>query len=140
MQLSRTARVATRRPAAAAVEAALVLPFLAFFAGGIYDLGCLTKAISCTANGARNGAQVAATNSSGSTLTASIRSAVMTEMSGLPNTSTTNPDVSTTMFTRGGSTFVKVKVTYNVTGLNFTPLFPVSSVSRTVEMRQMPSY
>ena len=130
MMLHRSFSASGKRRAAATVEAAVVLPTFILFVGGVLDLGRLTKATNAIANGARNGAQVATVNSSAYLNTSVIRAAVMTELSGLPQTSGTNPTVNVTTSTVSSNTFVKVQVVYDLTGTYLTRLFPVSNLTR----------
>lgn len=121
-----------------AVEAAIVLPVLLIFAVAVIDVGRFGRIADSLSNAARNGAQYAMVNTSSATDTTGIRNAVMTEMSYLPNTSSTNPNVSAAVVTVSGTKFVQVSVTYNMSGTNYFNLFPLSSMTRTVQMPMMP--
>lgn len=129
----------SKRRAIAAVELAVVLPALLLFVAAVVDLGRLAKYTNACTTAARNGAQYASTNPTTAADTAGIRTAVMREMQNLPNTSSTNPTVSTSTITRSGVNFVRVTVTYNIAGTNILPVYPVSTITKTIEMRMNPS-
>jgi len=131
------------RRAAAAVEAAIVVPILVAFMAGIVDIGRLGKIADSVSNAARNGAQFGSTNSTYAADTTGIEAAAMTEMSGVPNGSTTNPTVTVTTVTSttGSFTqeFIQVTVSYDMTGTTIFPTyFVVTNMTRTVQMPMMP--
>jgi Flp pilus assembly protein TadG len=128
------------RRGAAAVEAAVVLPVLLFFVAGIVDLGRLPKVADSLTNAARNGAQFGMVNTTVAGQSANIRAAAVTEMANLPNVSSSNPTVTASLVTDAGSStqFIKVTVTYDMTGFCYFSFFPVTSMSRTVMMPMMP--
>src|SRR4051794_19545392 len=103
------------RRAAAAVEAAVVLPILVLFLVASIDLGRLAKISDCLSNGARNGAQYGSANTTAAADSAHIRAAAVTEMTNLPNVSSTNPTVTATQrsYTANNVTtnFIEVTVT-----------------------------
>jgi len=129
-----------RRPrrGAAAVEAAVVFPILLSFFAATYQLGRLGKIADSVSTAARNGAQYGSINSMTAAKTSNIRAAAVTEMAGLPNVSSTNPTVTPTTVTHSGTNFIRVQVTYDMTGTSIFPMFGVNSLSRTVEMPMMP--
>jgi ribosomal protein S19 len=127
-----------RRPAVAAVEAAVVLPVVVLFLAAIIDLGRLGKICDSVSTAARNGAQYGSASAAAATDSADIRAAAVTEMAGLPNVSATNPTVTATTVTYSGMQFIQVTVTYDMTGTSVFSFFPVNSVSRTVQMPMMP--
>jgi Flp pilus assembly protein TadG len=126
------------RRAVAAVEAAVVLPFLLVFLAAVIDLGRLAKVTNALSNAARNGAQYGSVNTTAAGDSISIRAAAVTEMAYLPKVSATNPTVTTTTVTYSDTQFIQVTVTYDMTATSFFNLFPVSSMSRTVQMPMMP--
>jgi Flp pilus assembly protein TadG len=128
----------TRRRAVAAVEAAVVLPLLVVFLAAIVDLGRLAKVTNSLSNAARNGAQYGSVNTTAAANSTGIRAAAVTEMAYLPNVTTSNPSVTATTVTNSGTKFIKVTVTYDMTGTSFFNLFSVNSLTRTVEMPMMP--
>lgn len=137
--LSITQQPSRRRRAIAAVEAAFVLPVLLFFTAAIIDLGRLGKIVDSVSTAARNGAQYGSASATAAADTTRIRAAAVTEMANLPNVTGTNPTVTTTYpVTQGGMTFIQVTVTYDLTGTAFFSLYPVSSVTRTVQMPMLP--
>jgi Flp pilus assembly protein TadG len=134
-------RVPGRR-AAAAVEAAVILPVLVFFMVAVVDLGRLGKVADSVSNAARNGAQYGSTSTTTAADSTHIRSAAVTEMSGLPKVTGTNPTVTATTatYTSGTATqqVIQVTVSYDMTGTAVFSLYPVNNVTRTVQMPMMP--
>jgi Flp pilus assembly protein TadG len=128
----------TKRRALAAVEAAIVMPLLVTFVVAIIDLGRLGKISNSLTNAARNGAQYGSVNATTAADSTRIRAAAVTEMANLPKVTTTNPTVTPTTVTYSGTQFIQVTVTYDMTGTSFFNLFPVNSMTRTVQMRMMP--
>ena len=128
----------TRRRAIAALEAAVALPILVTFLAGIIDLGRLAKVSNSLSNAARNGAQYASTNTTAAGNAAQIRAVAVTEMANLPKVTAANPTVTATQVTNSSTKFVQVTVTYNLTGTSYFNLFPVNSMTRTVQMPMMP--
>ena len=133
-------RSLSRRPrrGAAAVEAAVVFPILLAFFAASYQLGRLGKIADSVSTAARNGAQYGSINSMTAAKQSDIRAAAVTEMVGLPNVSSTNPTVTATSVTHSNTNFLRVQVTYDMTGTSIFPMFGVNSMSRTVEMPMMP--
>jgi hypothetical protein len=131
----------TRRRAIAAVEAALVLPILLFFVAAIIDLGRLGKIVDSVSTAARNGAQYGSASATAANDSVHVRAAAVTEMANLPKVTGSNPTVTTTYpVTYSGSTqqFVRVSVSYDMTGTSYFGLYPVNNVTRTIEMPMMP--
>jgi Flp pilus assembly protein TadG len=128
----------TRRRGIAAVEAALVLPVLVFFLAAIVDLGRLGKICDSVSTAARNGAQYGSASTAAAADATRIRAAALTEMANLPNVNGTNPTVTATTVTNSGKQFVQVTVTYDLTGTSVFSFYPVSRVTRTVQMPMMP--
>ncbi len=126
------------RRAAAAVEAAIVLPILLVFLAAVIDLGRLGKIADSLSNAARNGAQYGSTNTTTAADTVGIRAKAVTEVAQLPKVSSGNPSVTATTVTYSGTQFIQVTVTYDMTGTSFFNLFPVNSMTRTVQMPMMP--
>jgi Flp pilus assembly protein TadG len=124
---------AARRRAVAAVEAAFALPILLIFLAAVIDLGRLGKMADCVSNAARNGAQYGSASSTAAANSTAIRAAAATEMSGLPNVSSTNPTLTTSV--SGG--VISVTVKYDTSSTS-TILFPCSNITRTVQMPMMP--
>jgi Flp pilus assembly protein TadG len=130
--------VQSRRRGIAAVEAALVLPVLVMFLAAIVDLGRLGKICDSVSTAARNGAQYGSGSATAAADSSRIRTAALTEMANLPNVNGTNPTVNAQVVTNSGKQFIQVTVTYDMTGTSVFGLYPVSSVTRTVQMRMMP--
>jgi Flp pilus assembly protein TadG len=122
----------------AAVETAFVLPALLLFLVAVIDLGRLGKIADSVSNAARNGAQYGSANTTVAADSTHIRAAAVTEMTNLPKVTSTNPTVTASTVTYSGTQFVQVTVTYDMTGTAFFTLFPVSSITRTVQMPMMP--
>ena len=129
-------RQLNQRTATAAVEAALILPVLILFTAAILDLGRLGKFADCVSNAARNGAQYGMVNTTAAADSAGIRAAAVTEMANLPNVTATNPAVTATIVSNGGSNYIQCKVDYTMT--TFFQIYVVTHVIRTVEMPMMP--
>jgi Flp pilus assembly protein TadG len=128
----------TRRRAIAAVEAALVLPVVLFFLAAIIDLGRLGRICDSVSTAARNGAQYGSASTTAAADSTRIRAAALTEMANLPKVTATNPTVTATPVTYSGQQFIQVTVNFDITGTSVFSLFPVSSVTRTVQMPMMP--
>ena len=126
------------RRAAAAVEAAVVLPVLLIFLAGIIDLGRLGKIADSVSTAARNGAQYGSTNATTAADLVRIRAVAVTEMANLPKVTSSNPTVTATTVTNSGSQFIQVTVSYDMSGTAFFTFFPVNNVTRTVQMQMMP--
>ena len=62
----------------------------------------------------------------------------VTEMANLVNVNGSNPTVTAAQVTVSGTTFIRVTVSYDMTGTAFFSLFPVNNITRTVEMPMMP--
>ena len=129
----------SQRSGAAAVEAAVVLPVLMIFIAGIIDIGRLPKYADTLTNAARIGAQYGCVNTTTAADTTSITAMVKTEISNenLKVTST-NPTVTVTTPTASGTQFINVTVSYSMTGTSFFSFYPISSISRSVQMPMMP--
>jgi Flp pilus assembly protein TadG len=129
----------SRRRGAAAVEAAVVLPVLMIFIAGIIDIGRLPKYADTLTNAARIGAQYGCANTSAAADSASITALVKNELTNENfKTTTSNPTVSVSTVTASGTKFVQVQVSYNMSGTSFFSFFPITSISRTVQMPLMP--
>lgn len=127
-----------KRRGAAAVEAAVVLPVLLLFFVAIVDLGRLGKMADSVSNAARNGAQYGSANTGAASDDTGIRAAAVTEMGNLPNVTATNPQVTHSVVTYSGTQFIQVTVTYDITGTSLFNLYPVNTITRTVQMPMMP--
>jgi Flp pilus assembly protein TadG len=128
-----------QRRGAAAVEAAIVLPVLMIFIAGIIDVGRLPKYADTLTNAARIGAQYGCVNTTTAADTTSIKTMVKAEISNENLTvSATNPTITVTTPTAGGQQFINVTVTYSMSGTSFFSYFPVSSITRSVQMPMMP--
>jgi hypothetical protein len=140
--LHSTRRVRSARRGAAAVEAAFACWLLIFFFAASYELGRLGKIADSLSNAARNGAQYGSASTTAAGNSSGIRAAAVTELSGLPNVTSSNPTVtSTTVSSTSGSitqSFIQVTVTYDMTGTSIFSMFNVTSMSRTVQMPMMP--
>ncbi|CAN5165314.1 hypothetical protein BH10PLA2_BH10PLA2_14400 [soil metagenome] len=129
----------SKRRGAAAVEAAIVLPVLMIFIAGIIDIGRLPKYADTLTNAARIGAQYGSANTTAAADSASITALVKNELTNENfKITTTNPTVSVSTVTASGTKFVQVQVSYNMNGTSFFSFFPISSISRTVQMPLMP--
>jgi Flp pilus assembly protein TadG len=127
------------RRGAAAVEAAVVLPVLLIFIAGIVDIGRLPKYADTLTNAARIGAQYGCTNMTTAADTTSISAMVKAELTNENLTvSGTNPTITITTPTVSSTQFISVQVTYSLTGTSVFTFFPVSSITRTVQMPMMP--
>jgi Flp pilus assembly protein TadG len=127
------------RRGAAAVEAAVVLPVLLIFIAGIVDIGRLPKYADTLTNAARIGAQYGCTNTTTAADTTSISAMVKAELTNENLTvSGTNPTITITTPTVSSTQFISVQVTYSLTGTSVFTFFPVSSITRTVQMPMMP--
>jgi Flp pilus assembly protein TadG len=136
-----TSRVESRRRrrGAVAVETAVVLPILLLFFAACYELGRFGRIAVSLSNAARNGAQYASTSPAAAGDLVRIRAAALTEMNNLPNITSTNPAVTSTILTVSGQQYVQVTVTYDLTGTSVFGLFNVKQMSRTVVLPMMPS-
>jgi len=125
-----------RRRAAAAVELALLLPFLAFiFVAGV-DYARVFYYYLTVTNCARSGALYGSTDAAHASDTAGIQSAAQAESTELaPKLSVR----STTGTDSAGNPFVAVTVTYPFqTIANFPGIPSSATISRTVQMRVAP--
>jgi Flp pilus assembly protein TadG len=128
-----------QRRGAAAVEAAVVLPVLMIFIAGIVDVGRLPKYADTISNAARIGAQYGCANTTTAADTTSITAMVKAEISNEKLTvSSSNPTVTVSTPTSSSTQFISVTVTYSMSGTSFFSYFPVSSITRTVQMPMMP--
>jgi Flp pilus assembly protein TadG len=126
------------RRGVAAVETACVLPVIVLFLVAVIDLGRLGKIADSVSNAARNGAQYGSTNTTTAADSAHIRAVAVTEMANLPKVTSSNPTVTATTVTYSSTKFIQVTVTYDMTGTSAFTLFPVGSMTRTVQMPMMP--
>jgi Flp pilus assembly protein TadG len=127
------------RRGAAAVEAAVILPVLLIFIAGIVDIGRLPKYADTLTNAARIGAQYGCTNTTTAADTTSISAMVKAELTNENLTvSGTNPVITITTPTVSSTQFISVQVTYSLSGTSVFTFFPVSSITRTVQMPMMP--
>ena len=119
------------------VEFGLLLPILVLLVLGTIDFGRVYFAYVSVTNGARNGADYAASHCSLSCDEDGIRNAVVADTSDLPNTSPTNPSVSAATGTDSqGRLYSDVTVTYAFSTLFPWPGIPESiDVGRTVTAR-----
>jgi Flp pilus assembly protein TadG len=132
-------RPAARGPrrGTAAVELAVLLPFLAFlFVLGL-DFARVFYFSITLANCARNGAYYGSQDTTHATDTAGIQAAALADASNL----TPSPAVSSTTATDAdGNPCVQVTVTYTFRSITHFPGVPVSfTLSRTVQMRTGPT-
>jgi Flp pilus assembly protein TadG len=131
--------VRRQRRGAAAVEAAVVLPVLMIFIAGIVDIGRLPKYADTLTNAARIGAQYGCTSTTTAADTTSIKAMVNAEISNENLTVTgTNPTITITTPTVASTQFINVSITYSLTGTSFFSFFPVTSITRSVQMPMMP--
>ena len=126
------------RSGIAAVEAAVALPVVLLFLIAAVNLGRLAKVSDSLTNAAHNGTQYGSANTTAAADSASIRNAAVTEMQNLPNVSASNPTVTATTVTNSGTNYIQITVTYDLTGIAFFKLFPINSMTRTVQMVMMP--
>ena len=121
------------RPAAAAVELAVLLPFLAFlFVIGVDFARVFYCAVTVT-NAARNGASYGSQDATHAADTAGIQAAALADATNLSPA----PDVSSTTATDAdGNPCVRVTVTYTFQSITHVPGGPGAvNLSRTVQMR-----
>lgn len=128
-----------QRQGAAAVEAAVVLPVLLIFIAGIIDIGRLPKYADTLTNAARIGAQYGCVNTTTAADTTSITTMVKAELSNENlKVTATNPAVTVTTPTASGTQFINVTVSYSMSGTSFFSFFPISNITRSVQMPMMP--
>src|SRR5260370_42683592 len=96
------------RRAAAAVEAAIVLPILLVFLAAVIDLGRLGKIADSLSNAARNGAQYGSTNTTTAGHSPRIRAKAATEGAQLPHGSSGNPSVTAPTVRHSGTQHLQV--------------------------------
>lgn len=126
-----------RRRASAAVETALLLPFLLLVAVGATDLGRFSYANIAVATAARNGAQYGSTSKTAAKDTTGIKTAAQSETSGLPGYSSSNPTVTSTY--TSSSSKLSVTVSFQFNSLMRYPGLPSSvTITRTVKLRVIP--
>ncbi|MDZ4278527.1 MAG: TadE/TadG family type IV pilus assembly protein [Dehalococcoidia bacterium] len=114
------------------VEFALLAPVLIILMLGIIDYGRVYFAYISVTNGARTGADYAATGPTAASDLAGIKNAATAETSELLNTSPTNPNVSAAIGTDGqGRTYADVTVEYT-----FTTLFPWPGLPSSIDMER----
>ena len=131
--------VGTRRRAAAAVEAAVVLPVLMIFVGGILEIGRLPKFADTLTNAARIGTQYGCANTTAAADTTSIGTMVKAELTNENlAVSGTNPVITVTTPTTSGTQFINVSVTYSLSGVSYFNFYSVPSITRSVQMPMMP--
>jgi len=126
-----------RRPGAAAVELALLLPLLAFLFVVAVDFARIFYYSLSVTNCARNGAIYACDETAA--LQSPYKSTEEAALSDASNLSPT-PTVVSKSVLDGTTSFVEVTVTYEFQTLTKYPLVPSSvSVARTVRMRSIPA-
>ncbi len=131
--------VRRNRRGAAAVEAAVVLPVLMIFVGGILEIGRLPKFADTLTNAARIGAQYGCANTTAAADTTSISAMVKAELTNENLTvSGTNPTITVTTPTASGTQFICVSVNYSLSGMSYFNFYPVPSITRSVQMPMMP--
>jgi Flp pilus assembly protein TadG len=131
------ARARRGRPAVAAVELAVLLPFLAFlFVIGVDFARVFYCSVTVT-NAARNGAVYGSQDSAHATDTAGIQAAALADAGNL----TPAPAVtSTTATDADGNPCVQVTVKYTFQSITHFPGVPGSvALNRTVQMRTAPT-
>ena len=116
-----------------------MLPVLMIFIAGIIDIGRLPKYADTLTNAARIGAQYGCANTTAAADTTSITTLVKNELTNENfKTTSTNPTVTVSTVTASSTQFVQVSVSYNMSGTSFFSFFPISSITRTVQMPMMP--
>jgi Flp pilus assembly protein TadG len=124
------------RRGAAAVELAVLLPFLTFIFVAAVDFGRVFYYYITVTNCARNGAMYGSLDAAHSSNMTGIRDAALTDYS---NISPTPSVTSSTGQDGSGNPFVAVTVSYPFKTFSNFPGIPSSaSVSRTVQMRILP--
>ena len=121
----------------ALVELALIAPVLIILMLGVVDYGRIYFAYVSVTNGARIGADYAATDPQAATDTAGIRAAALGDTTDLLNQSESNPNVTVvTANDSQGRLYADVTMTYTFTTLFPWPGLPTSiDVERTVRSR-----
>ncbi len=121
----------------ALVELALIAPVLIILMLGVIDYGRVYFAYISVTNGARVGADYAATGPAEAADTAGIKAAALTDTSDLLDQSPTNPDVTvTTANDSQGRLYADVTMTYTFSTLFPWPGLPTSiDIERTVRSR-----
>ena len=124
----------------ALVELALIAPILIILMLGVIDYGRVYFAYISVTNGARIGADYAATGPTQAADTAAIKAAALADTTNLLNQSPTNPDVTvTTANDSQGSLYADVTMTYTFSTLFPWPGLPTSiDIERTVRSRVAP--
>ena len=139
-QMDKLFYIRTRRSASlgsAAVETAVLLPFLLLLAMGTTDLGRVSHAYIAVATSARNAAQYGSGSKNASQDTAGIAAAARSEMSSVAGYSSSNPTVTSTLTDNGDG--VKATVSFQFQSIIRYPGLPSSlTLTRTVEMRVVP--
>jgi Flp pilus assembly protein TadG len=138
--LSAIARFATAGRGTAAIETAVVLPFLMLLALGTADLGRFFHAQIAIATSARNGAQYGSSSVNASLDTAGIQQVAQAEMQSVNGFSSSNPTVTVSRMDEGGGQFsIRVTVQFRFFSLIKYPGLPQSlTLTRTVHMRVLP--
>jgi Flp pilus assembly protein TadG len=125
-----------RRRAAAIVELALLLPFLALLFGAALDYGRVFYYYVAVTNCARSGALYASIDAAHAADTTGIQSAAQAEA---PELSSTLSVSSATSTDSAGNSVVSVTVSYPFKTISNVPGIPGSTtVGRTVQMRVLP--
>jgi Flp pilus assembly protein TadG len=133
--LCRTPRRPARRKAVAAVELAVLLPFLAFIFVVTVDFSRIFYDSLILANCARNGALYGCANPTNAQDTAGIQNAALADATNL----TPAPTVTSTTGTNSDGNYVQVTVTFTFQTLTNYPGIPNSiTLTRTVQMRVTP--
>ena len=124
----------------ALVELALIVPILIIIMLGVVDYGRVYFAYISVTNGARIGADYAASGPSEAADTAAIKAAALGDTTNLLNQSATNPDVTVvTANDSQGALYADVTMTYTFTTLFPWPGLPTSiDIERTVRSRVAP--
>ena len=122
------------------MELALIAPILIILMLGVIDYGRVYFAYISVTNGARIGADYAATGPTQAADTAAIKAAALADTTNLLNQSPTNPDVTvTTANDSQGSLYADVTMTYTFSTLFPWPGLPTSiDIERTVRSRVAP--
>lgn len=125
------------RRGAATIELAITVPLLLSILLGVMETGRYVRTVVAVANAARNGATYASATAAAANDTASIRRAVLDEMSGFA-ISETNPSVPPVVVRQDarGYNFVTVTVDYRFAPLIRLPFLPAEwQALRKVQMR-----
>lgn len=127
----------SRHRGAAIIELAIVAPLLLVMLLGVIEAGRYVRALVTVANAARNGASYASATTAASADAASIRRAVLDEMTGF-EVSDTNPNLPPVVVQSDarGYNYVTVTVDYRFAPLVRLPFMPAQwQAVRSVRMR-----